>query len=76
MNDEIANVLAYALRIEAGSITANSAQSNIPQWDSLAQLKLIVELEQRYEVRFRTDQVPELTSYARIARALEELGVR
>jgi acyl carrier protein len=49
---------------------AMSAQ-DVMGWDSLAQVKLLIGLEEDFGVKFTTQEVTQLTSIANIKKALE-----
>jgi acyl carrier protein len=38
---------------------------DIPQWDSLAHMKLVAALEEAFDVMFETEQVLDMSSYAK-----------
>jgi len=45
---------------------------DIPQWDSLAHMKLIAELEEAFDVMFETEQVLDMSSYAKAREILSK----
>jgi acyl carrier protein len=43
-------------------ITINSSKDNIEEWDSLEHIKLVLEIEEKYNFKFSLDVIPNLTS--------------
>jgi acyl carrier protein len=65
LTDLIATVLGIT-QAEAGTATTE----NVPAWDSLAHLNLIMAVEQEFGVQFSADQIAELDSVQRIQQAV------
>ena len=74
MQPKIADAVASVFGISQESLTSATTADDIEQWDSLAHLQLIMEIEQRFDVRFHIDQIPKLTSMAAIEGALRSKG--
>ena len=52
-------------------VTADSDRDSISDWDSVGHLRLILLVEEFFELRFPTADIPTLTSAARIQEALD-----
>jgi acyl carrier protein len=50
-------------------------RTNFPEWDSLAQVKLVIEIEEEFGVKFTIDQVANTRSVAEFRRLLAESSV-
>ena len=74
VHPQIADAVASVLEIPHESLTCTSTADDIEQWDSLGHLQLIMEIEQRFDVRFHIDQIPKLTSIVAIEDALRSKG--
>jgi acyl carrier protein len=70
LNRVVATVLGIS-EVEA----ASASTENIPMWDSLAHLSLLMAVEQEFGVRFPAAAIAELDSVQRIREAIE-LGDR
>ena len=66
--------VSAVLKIDAGSVTPETSQENTPSWDSMAHLQLILHLEEALGTRFRSDEIPRLTSVGLIQEALDRQG--
>jgi acyl carrier protein len=56
-------------------LTATTASSNVEDWDSVAQVKLVLALEERFGVQFTTEEVAGIPSVQRFLKALETRGI-
>ena len=52
----------------------DTAPANVDGWDSVRHVELVVALEDRFNCMFDPDEVPELTSLARIEDILKRHG--
>jgi len=48
------------------SISATTSASDIDDWDSLAQIRLLMAMEQTFEIQFSLDEVEELQNVGEI----------
>ena len=69
---ELAEVVSSVLGVDAASISETTAIDDVESWDSLSHLALVLEIEHRFNVRFTTEQIPQLTSVRAIIKVLEE----
>ena len=74
--EELRQVLADVLDLEASAIMETASIDTIEQWDSLKHLNLVLALEERFGVTLTEAQVVQILSYPLIKIALEEQGVR
>lgn len=44
-----------------------------PDWDSLASISILFELEERFEIEFSDSQIEELTSFSTICETVRQL---
>lgn len=73
MNQKLVQTISTILKIEASRVTPELSQENTPQWDSLTHLRLILELEQNLGIRFRSEDIPAMTSVAAIESVLRNM---
>ena len=64
---EAKRLLADALRIDVSRIGNETAMRDLPQWDSLAHMELIVLVEEHLKTTLSMDEVLEMTSVAGLA---------
>jgi acyl carrier protein len=65
LTELVATVLGIT-HAEAGTASTD----NVPAWDSIAHLNLIMAVEQEFGVQFSVDQIAELDSVQRIRQAV------
>lgn len=52
-------------------LSPDTTAADVPGWDSLANVELMVEVEQAFGIRFRTGEVAALTNVGELAAAIE-----
>jgi acyl carrier protein len=65
-NKIIYQILAKNLRISEDSINLETDTTNTPEWDSLAHLRIILELEKEFKIKVRNDQIGGLISIKKL----------
>ena len=65
-NKIIHKILAKNLRISEDSINLETDTTNTPEWDSLAHLRIILELEKEFKIKVRNDQIGGLSSIKKL----------
>ncbi len=66
--------IARVLKVPEDELDLDSSPQTIAQWDSMAQVALMLELEATFSVRFPSDSLMELNSVRKIRDALVTLG--
>lgn len=69
-------VFVEALGIPPDSDFQALAYRSLPQWDSVAHMALIARLESRFDLMLETDEVLDLSSFARCREILDAHGCR
>lgn len=73
--ERIRLIVSDVLDLDAGHISPDSAQGDIPEWDSLAQLRIVTALEQEFGVKPSMREIPELNSIPAIAQYLHSSAI-
>lgn len=71
----IEELLAKLLGISRDRIHGDTAMKNVPEWDSLKHVELIVGMEQHYGIDLTGDEIAEMTSLKAIRTILEKRGI-
>ena len=71
MNDKLFNCFSKALGIPASTVNDDLAYQSIRQWDSIAHMALVAELESSFNVMFDTDDIVAMST---VKKAREILG--
>jgi acyl carrier protein len=66
MEEKIKKILINSLGISENEFTSGISMQNNVAWDSLSQLKIIVDLEEVFDIKFTDNEMIKLTSYLNI----------
>jgi acyl carrier protein len=75
LDQRLQNVFQEVFDDEDLEVTADTSAKTLPNWDSFAQVKLVVGLEEEFDVKFTTDEVATLSSAGELKRAIQAKGV-
>ena len=67
-------MLAGALQVPAEAVTAELSFGDLPQWDSMGHMEVMMQLEERFGVEVSADTIAALTSVPAICAYLKENG--
>jgi len=73
--EKLQNAMATTLKVPASRINEHSKKEDLPQWDSLAHLNLMMAIEQTFDVALEVEDFDRLTSVPAIIEVLEREGV-
>lgn len=71
----IVDLIARLLNIPPARLTDQTTMKDVPEWDSLKHMELIVGLEQHYKIELTGDEIADMTSVAAIKDALKRHGL-
>ncbi len=70
MLDRIRQIVAAITQNDVASVTTDSNSQNLDGWDSLAQINIIVAIEEEFGVAFSAEEMHALNSVKKIIDAL------
>ena len=70
------DIVADTLEISPDEVSPELSSDSVETWDSFRHLQLILAIESEFGVQFDPQQIPELTTVARIEAVLEQKGVK
>jgi acyl carrier protein len=76
LDPRLVEAVARNFGINPGEVSPETNADTLTAWDSVGHLKLILDLEESFAVRFPAPEIPGLTSIGRIQQALDRLGAR
>ena len=76
LQQRIARVFQEVFDNDDLEVTDSLSPGNTKAWDSLAQVRLIIGLEEEFHVKFTTGETAAIASVAGFRAALEAKGVR
>jgi len=66
--------LSEALRVSPEQIASELAFGDLPQWDSMGHMEVMMALEAQFGIEINTDTIEQLTSIPAICSYIEENG--
>ncbi len=75
-SDRLTGVFTDALGINKDRIVDSLQYNSIEEWDSVAHMNLIAELEEQFDVMLDTDDIIDMSSPAKAKEILEKYDVK
>jgi acyl carrier protein len=75
LKDNIIKIAADIFSVEQSEIKLSSKQEDFENWDSMGHLNLIMSIEEKLNVKFRSTDVMEMQSVNDIVIKIEELSI-
>jgi acyl carrier protein len=75
-DDKLRDCFSRSLGIPAERVTDDLAYNSLKEWDSVAHMALVVELESEFDVMFDTDDILGMSTVAKAREILRRLGGR
>ena len=73
MNSRIKNIISKILSISTDDIQDDSSSDSLQAWDSLGHMKIVLALEEEFDIRFDEVQITEMTSVSKICQTIDQL---
>ncbi len=74
LTTQVQNLLAEAIQVPLELVTPDLAFGDLPQWDSLGHMEVMLRLEDQFGIAIDADRIARLISIPEICRFLEENG--
>ena len=75
LNERVQAILVEALQVEPQMIVSDSTFGDLPQWDSLGHMEVMMRLEEYFGIEINTDTIAALISVPEICTYLEINGL-
>lgn len=66
LEQELKNIFSQTFNVSSEKISLKTRQIDLNEWDSLGQLRLIMEVEAVFNVSFMIDEIATLDSFEKI----------
>jgi len=73
LEQRIIRIMASTFAVDESQINRTTNRSDLKNWDSLGQLRLVMQLEAEFGISFSIDEIPELSSVEKIKSMINEL---
>lgn len=70
--DKLRETMGAVLEVDPGRIGPETSTDTVASWDSLKHMRLVIALEEAFDVTIPDDDVVTMTSYAIIKMVIEE----
>lgn len=74
LTEQVRDLLAGALQVPAEAVTTELSFGDLPEWDSMGHMEVMMQLEERFGVEVSADTIAALTSVEAICAYLKENG--
>ena len=74
LSQQVQSLLAEAIQVPQDLVTPDLSFGDLPQWDSLGHMEVMLRLEEEFGVDIDADTIAQLVSIPEICRFLEEKG--
>lgn len=74
LSQRIQSLLAEAIQVPGEMVTVDLSFGDLPQWDSLGHMEVMLRLEEEFGVAIDADTIAQLISVPEICRFLEDKG--
>lgn len=77
MNNEqkLRKIFAECLGIDESQVVDDLKYNSIEEWDSIAHMALVAEIDEQFDIMLDTEDVIEMSSFAEAKRILAKYGV-
>jgi acyl carrier protein len=75
MSDKLHEIVAKGLMLDTAQISDVLEYNSIPEWDSVAHMTLIADLEDAYNIMLDTDDIIAMSSVGKIREILTKYDV-
>ena len=62
MNDVLTELFAEVLEINSVELNDDSSPENVKQWDSLAAMKLVCAIEEKFKIQLSTKEIMKMST--------------
>ncbi len=75
MSDRLIPVLVETFRCDPAQLSDTAGMADVPGWDSLSHMKLVLAIEQAFAIELTGDEIADLQSIGAIRNALRQRGI-
>jgi len=68
---QVVEIIGDLFGVDAATLTMDSSQNTVEGWDSLQQVNLVLDLEQRFGTHFESEEIAKLKTVRNIVRLIE-----
>jgi acyl carrier protein len=73
IEQRVKTLLAKVMRVDVATVTADASTDSMVAWDSLNHIKLVLALEEEFDLAFDENQIEKMTSVAKVVSVIAQL---
>lgn len=73
--EKLQQIFAESLEIDASQVVDELTYNEVPEWDSVAHMALVAEIEDQFDIMLDTDDVLDLSSFAKAKEILTKYDI-
>lgn len=70
LDTRLVQTVSRLFQVHPSSVTPETSPDNLPAWDSVGHLNLILELEDVFGIRFPSEEIPTANTVGRLQEAI------
>ncbi len=74
LSQRVQSLLAKAIQVQEEMVTPDLSFGDLPQWDSLGHMEIMLNLEEEFDITIDADGIAQLISVPEICRFIEDQG--
>ena len=71
LDPRLVETFCRVLDVDPSAVNGDTSPASLPKWDSVAHINLIFELEDAFDIRFASHEIPSLNTVARLQAAID-----
>lgn len=71
LDQRLVETFSRVLDVDPSTVSGDTSPASLSKWDSVAHINLIFELEDAFEIRFASHEIPSLNTVARLQAAID-----
>jgi acyl carrier protein len=75
LTERLAGIFEDVFGLEREKFAPNLGPDDVPNWDSIGHMNLVMRLEQEYGLRFEVDDITEMSTAGKILDILRAKGI-
>jgi len=76
IDNQILEIFRKSLEIKSNEFDINANKKNLPMWDSMANVALILNIEKKYKIKFNNNEINKLDSLEKLIKIVRKKIVK
>ena len=72
LENKLKKVFSETFNVPETKIAPATQPANLEEWDSLGQLRLLMNIESEFQISFHIDEIKELNSFEKLLKSIQE----